>query len=72
MTYGVTSHSELFRRAGASFLTPDGSYCDVFVRAESLDISLGDGQYLTLREFLALGEGYWKMFAARHRENESG
>jgi hypothetical protein len=52
-------------------LMPDESYRDVFVRAESLEISLSNGQHLTLQAFLALGEGYWKAFAARRPENES-
>jgi hypothetical protein len=46
-------------------LIADGSYREVFIRAESLEIGTSDGLRFTLAQYLALGEAYWAAFAAR-------
>jgi hypothetical protein len=45
----------------------DGTYPQLFLRSESIEIHTSDGEPLSFVQFLRLGADYWEAFAARRR-----
>ena len=76
--YEISNAAVTVRDGGTALLTfqlmdDDGTdFPEVRITAKRLRFFLGEGQELSLQDFLRFGEAYWQAFAQRQPANASG